>query len=98
MCMVMPIDLRSLTRRTLLMTSRPRSSNTSTFQIGLPSASSMGATGARSPLALASSDSLVSGTSFRLRIFLSEADENSQKSQKISERFQMVEYTYLSVS
>lgn len=58
MCMVTPIDRRSLTRRTLLMTSRPRSSKTKTFQIGFPSPSRMGATGARSPLAWLSSVSL----------------------------------------
>lgn len=73
MCMVTPIDRRSLTRITLLMTSRPRSSNTNTFQMGLPSASRMGATGASRPFASASSASADSTVSLRLRIFLREA-------------------------
>lgn len=73
MCMVTPMERRSLTRMTLLMTSRPRSSKTRTFQIGLPSLSRMGATGASRPLARASSVSLDSTVSLRLRIFLREA-------------------------
>lgn len=73
MCIVTPIERRSLTRMTLLITSLPRSSKTRTFQIGFPSASRMGATGAKSPLACASSASLDSMVSLRLRIFLRDA-------------------------
>lgn len=73
MCIVTPIERRSLTRMTLLITSRPKSSNTRTFQMGFPSASRMGATGAKSPLACASSASLDSTVSLRLRIFLRDA-------------------------
>ena len=76
MCMVIPMDRRSLTRMTLLMTSRPRSSKTNTFQMGFPSASSIGATGARRPLAWASSASLDSTVSLRLRIFFRDARMN----------------------
>jgi hypothetical protein len=35
-CIVTPLLLKSLTRRTLLMISRPRLSNTRTFQMGSP--------------------------------------------------------------
>lgn len=73
MCIVTPIERRSLTRITLLMTSLPKSSKTRTFQMGFPSASRMGATGAKSPLACASSASLDSMVSLRLRIFLRDA-------------------------
>jgi hypothetical protein len=41
-CIVMPHPRRSLTRRTLLITSLPRLSNTSTFHMGSPSELSMG--------------------------------------------------------
>lgn len=41
-CIVMPHPLRSLTRSTLLITSLPRLSNTSTFHMGSPSAFKMG--------------------------------------------------------
>jgi hypothetical protein len=42
-CIVTPHARRSLTRNTLLITSRPRSSNTSIFHMGFPSSSRMGA-------------------------------------------------------
>lgn len=73
MCIVTPIERKSLTRMTLLMTSLPRSSKTRTFQMGFPSASRIGATGASKPLAWASSVSLDSMVSLRLRIFLRDA-------------------------
>lgn len=57
------------------MTSRPRSSKTNTFHIGFPSASRMGATGAR-PLPWLSSSSFVSTVSFRFRIFFREATKS----------------------
>lgn len=41
-CIVMPQLRKSFTRRTLLMTSRPRLSKTSTFHIGSPSAFNIG--------------------------------------------------------
>jgi len=49
-CIVTPQDLKSLTLRTLLMTSLPRLSNTNTFQIGSPSAFKMGVDLGVSPL------------------------------------------------
>lgn len=70
------MDRRSLTRRTLLITSLPMSSKTRTFHIGLPSASRIGATGAWSPFACASSVSLDSTVSLRFRIFLREAGKS----------------------
>ena len=48
-CMVTPHARRSLTLSTLLMTSRPRSSNTSTFHIGSPSAFRIGVDCGMSP-------------------------------------------------
>lgn len=42
MCIVTPHMRKSLTRNTLLITSRPRSSNTSIFHMGFPSSSRMG--------------------------------------------------------
>lgn len=50
-CIVIPMARRSLTRSTLLITSRPRSSNTRTFQMGSPSAVRMGAVEAKVPFA-----------------------------------------------
>lgn len=49
-CIVTPMDRRSLTLMTLLMTSLPRSSNTSTFHIGSPSSLTMDVAGNTSPL------------------------------------------------
>jgi hypothetical protein len=95
MCIVTPIARKSLTRITLLITSRPRSSKTRTFQMGLPSASRMGATGASRPLACASSASEDSTVSFKLSIFLSDANED------ISEWLRspyMTEQTYLAIA
>lgn len=73
LCIVTPIVRKSETRRTLLTTSRPKSSKTRTFQIGFPSESRMGATGANRACACASSLSFVSTLSFKLRILLREA-------------------------
>lgn len=42
MCIVTPHVRRSLTRSTLLMISRPKSSNTRIFHIGFPSSSRIG--------------------------------------------------------
>lgn len=53
-CIVTPQPLRSFTRSTLLMTSLPRLSNTSTFHIGLPSASNNGVDLGSRPFALGS--------------------------------------------
>lgn len=74
MCMVTPRDRRSLTRRTLLITSRPRSSKTRTFQIGSPSAFRMGDEGPRAPVARGSSPSPCSSALLRLRIFFKDAE------------------------
>lgn len=61
MCIVTPIDRRSLTLSTLLITSRPRSSKTRTFQMGSPSDDSMAEAALRRlPLALPSSVSSAS--------------------------------------
>ena len=76
MCIVTPNERRSFTLRTLLMTSRPRSSKTRTFQMGSPVDVVMGAEGARRPsdgAACVSSVSEASTASLRLRIFLREA-------------------------
>ena len=73
LCIVTPIVRKSETRRTLLTTSRPKSSKTRTFQIGFPSESRMGATGANRAWACASSLSFVSTLSFKLSIRLREA-------------------------
>ena len=78
MCIVTPIARRSLTLRTLLITSRPRSSKTRTFQMGSPSGESIAeAALCRLPsgLALPSSASSVSTLWLRLSIFLIEAVE-----------------------
>lgn len=73
LCIVTPMVRKSETRKTLLTTSRPKSSKTRTFQIGFPSESRMGGTGASRACAWASSFSLVSTLSLRFRIFLRDA-------------------------
>lgn len=75
LCIVTPMVRRSDTRRTLLTTSRPKSSKTRTFHIGLPSASRMGATGASSACAWASSLSVDCTVSLRFKIFLRDAGQ-----------------------
>lgn len=79
-CIVTPQVRRSLTRRTLLMTSRPRSSNTKTFHIGSPSAFSIGAEGATMPSRLFGScrPSAGAGVVFRFKILSIEARVSHQ--------------------
>jgi len=74
--MVTPHDLRSLTRNTLLMTSLPRLSKTSTFHIGSPSAFRIGVDLWVMPLTVFPSEGAFGsswGTWFKLRIFSIEA-------------------------
>lgn len=70
-CIVTPHARRSLTLSTLLITSRPRSSNTNTFHIGAPSSLNIGAETVTRPLvADVSCVSLsVSGVRFRFKTF-----------------------------
>ena len=80
MCIVTPQVRKSFTRRTLLITSRPRSSKTKTFHIGSPSELSMGAEGATIPLLVALESWIVSlgGVLLRFRIFSMEARVSHQ--------------------
>jgi len=75
MCMVTPIALKSLTLKTLLITSLPRSSNTRTFHTGSPSLLTTDALGATKPPAepACSSESLGSKSWFRLSILRRDA-------------------------
>ena len=85
----MPHDLRSLTRRTLLMTSRPRLSKTKTFHTGSPSTPKMGVDCCRSPLACDSScapSKLRGGTLLRFKIFLIAASQQSQHRNFVAQR------------
>jgi len=91
-CTVMPNPRKSLTRSTLLITSLPRLSNTSTFHIGSPSAFRMGVDCGMSPFVTAAS--LPSwGTSFRLSTRLMAATAISM----VPSRVVTVIPTYLSV-
>lgn len=77
-CIVTPQLRRSFTRRTLLMTSLPKLSNTSTFHIGWPLASRIGVDFGNRPFALGSwcSSAFCSEVWFKLRIFSIEATRN----------------------
>ncbi len=73
-CMVTPIDRRSETRSTLLITSLPRSSKQSTFHVmGSCGVAEAAPAGARKPLLWDSPCSLGSAASLRLKICLREA-------------------------
>ena len=66
-CIVIPHPRRSLTRRTLLITSRPRLSNTRIFHMGSPSSLSMGVDFGTSPLvSLLDSDPVASWLRFKI--------------------------------
>ena len=71
--MVIPKERRSLTLSTLLITSRPRSSKTSTFHTGSPRSDVMAVEDETGPLPCDSSLVLVSTGSFRFRTVLREA-------------------------
>jgi len=73
MCIVTPMERRSLTRNTLDMTSRPRSSKTKTFHTGSPEELTMGSAVAAKPLLCVSPFSFV--PLLRLKIFLMDAVE-----------------------
>lgn len=76
----MPQDRRSLTLRTLLMTSRPRLSNTKTFQTGSPLAPTSDDLGAPwTPFASLLSWLSLFGSVLRFKIFSIEAASKSAK-------------------
>ena len=78
-CMVTPKLLRSLTLRTLLIMSRPRSSKTKTFHIGSPSVFRMGAVLGVSPFVVTESNPFsedVKESRLRLRISSIDARKN----------------------
>lgn len=80
--MVTPLDRRSLTRKTVLMTSLPRLSKTKTFQIGCPSAFVMGLVcDATLPFAPSCSSPSFGTSAFKARILrIDTAIEDQQRS------------------
>ena len=92
----MPRLRRSLTRSTVLITSLPKLSNTSTFHIGSPSAFSMGVDCDISPFVAAAScwpSPVSGGTSFRLSTRLIAAIAVSARSLTLTSNIP----TYLSI-